>query len=96
MVEINTGMTYTLFDAIAYKEQVVAGTNYEVKYSVGADEFLVVKIFQPLQSAENNNPQYKELVSDSFEKGDQYYGAGASIIKATMLASAAAAALILA
>ena len=47
-VEAETNQSYTTFEAVKYTSQVVAGTNYIVKFRVGADEYIHVKIFVPL------------------------------------------------
>jgi len=48
-VEAKTGATYAVFEAVAYKTQVVAGTNYFVKVKVGDDDHLHVRIYKDLQ-----------------------------------------------
>ena len=48
--EINShvGKTYTKLEAVSYKRQVVAGTNYFIKVNVGDDEHIHVRVFQAL------------------------------------------------
>mmetsp|Transcript_117968 Transcript_117968/g.205370 ORF Transcript_117968/g.205370 Transcript_117968/m.205370 type:complete len:201 (-) Transcript_117968:182-784(-) len=40
--------TFTEFTPIMYRSQVVAGTNYFVKVRVGQDDYIHVRVFQPL------------------------------------------------
>ena len=39
---------YSEFEAVKFTSQVVAGTNYVVKYKVGADQYIHAMIFEPL------------------------------------------------
>ncbi|POI26350.1 hypothetical protein CIB84_009900 [Bambusicola thoracicus] len=47
--------TYTMFTAIIYRTQVVAGTNYFVKVQNSGDKYVHLKIFEPLPQ-ENQDP----------------------------------------
>lgn len=47
-LEAATNKKYGEFEAVSYKTQVVAGTNYVIKVKVGNNEFVHVKVFQPL------------------------------------------------
>ena len=66
--------------------------NYEVKYAVGMNEFIVTKVFKHFMSENNHNPIYKELVEDYYQKQNIYTGSSAVFVKTTMLASAISAA----
>mmetsp|Transcript_27141 Transcript_27141/g.31312 ORF Transcript_27141/g.31312 Transcript_27141/m.31312 type:complete len:96 (+) Transcript_27141:36-323(+) len=46
--ETKSGETFEKFDALKYKSQVVAGTNYWVKVEVGSGKCAHVKILKPL------------------------------------------------
>nr|AEF33385.1 cystatin B-like protein [Crassostrea ariakensis] len=46
-VETNVGNKLDTYDAVSYKTQIVAGTNYFVKVNAG-DEYLHLRIFAPL------------------------------------------------
>ena len=94
MVELNMDRNFLYFDAVSYKSQVVAGTNYEVKYAVGMNEFIVVRIFDPLPNT-NAVPEFKTLVSDTIEKSTVYKG-NAVFVKTCMFTAVSAAALMLA
>ncbi|XP_069801657.1 cystatin-A1-like [Dendropsophus ebraccatus] len=43
-----SGVNATTFQAVAYKSQVVAGTNYFVKVSLGGGHYCHLKIYKPL------------------------------------------------
>ncbi|XP_063806628.1 cystatin-B-like [Pseudophryne corroboree] len=47
-VELKVGKAFSIFQAIQYKTQCVAGTNYFVKVQVGHDEYIHMRIYQPL------------------------------------------------
>ena len=47
-VEEALGETYTEFEAVKYTEQVVNGTNYNIKVKVGADKYIHMKVHVPL------------------------------------------------
>ena len=49
--ETEAGRAFELFEAVCYRTQVVAGTNYMVKVRVGGDEFIHVKIYETLPYA---------------------------------------------
>ena len=83
------------FDAKEYKEQLVAGMIYHVKYYVGLHEFVIVEIYQPLQSASDNNPVFRKLIGNYFDN-DHMYGSSAAYIKAGVLATVSAVALLMA
>ena len=46
--EQKLGATFTEFEAVKYKTQVVAGTNYLIKVKVGPDQFVHIKVWQKL------------------------------------------------
>lgn len=43
-----SGKKFAMFQAVSYKSQVVAGTNYFVKVNVGDGEFVHLRIYQKL------------------------------------------------
>ena len=47
-VEEHTGKTYTMFEVVAVKTQVVAGTNHKMKIQVADEEYIHIIIFEPL------------------------------------------------
>ncbi|KAM5281373.1 cystatin-A [Ctenodactylus gundi] len=47
-LEEKTNASYEEFEAIEYKTQVVAGTNYYIKIRVGDEQYIHVKVFRPL------------------------------------------------
>ena len=53
-VEKALGATYSVFEAVKYVTQVVAGTNYKIKVKVGDNQYVHIKVFVPL--ACNNAP----------------------------------------
>ncbi len=48
LVEAETNASYTVFEPVSYKTQVVAGLNYIVKVKVDGEEYIHVKIHKPL------------------------------------------------
>ena len=46
--EQKLGATFTEFEAVKYKTQVVAGTNYLIKVKVGPKQFVHIKVWQKL------------------------------------------------
>ena len=48
------GETYSVFDAVKYTSQVVAGSNYNIKVHVGDGKYVHIKVFVPLPC--NNAP----------------------------------------
>ena len=46
--EQKLGATFTEFEAVKYKTQVVAGTNYLIKVKVGPEQFVHIKVWQKL------------------------------------------------
>lgn len=55
-IEKTMKRTFTTFTPVSYKQQVVAGMNYEIIYKVkdtkGKEENIDVKVFQPLGDSE--------------------------------------------
>ncbi|XP_064629085.1 cystatin-B-like [Lineus longissimus] len=47
-VEKRTGKSYSTFEAVAVKTQVVAGTNYFIKVRVGDGDYIHLRVFKPL------------------------------------------------
>ena len=47
-VEKSLGTTFTVFDAVSYKTQVVAGTNFFVKVKVGDDKYVHLTVWKKL------------------------------------------------
>ena len=46
--EEKLGATFNEFEAVKYKTQVVAGTNYLIKVKVGPEEYVHIKVWQKL------------------------------------------------
>ena len=46
--EQKLGKTFTEFEAVKYKTQVVAGTNYLIKVKVGSDQYVHIKVWKKL------------------------------------------------
>ena len=46
--EQKLGATYTEFEAVKYKTQVVAGTNYLIKVKVGPEQYVHIKVWEKL------------------------------------------------
>ena len=53
-IENKLEATFNVFEAVEYKQQVVAGMNYLIKIKVDNDEYLHVKIYVPLK--QSNKP----------------------------------------
>ena len=49
------GETYTEFEAVKYTEQVVNGTNYNIKVKVGEGKYIHIKVHVPLPTV--NKPK---------------------------------------
>ncbi|XP_053153737.1 cystatin-B-like isoform X2 [Hemicordylus capensis] len=47
-VEEKEGRSFEIFTAIAFKSQVVAGTNYFIKVHAGDEEYLHLRVFRSL------------------------------------------------
>ncbi|NXJ94105.1 CYTB protein, partial [Corythaixoides concolor] len=62
-LESKENRTYGIFTAIAYRTQVVAGTNYFVKVQVSDDDYVHLRIFESLPH-ENQGPRL-----DGFQTG---------------------------
>ena len=48
IVEDAACATYDTFTAVCFTSQVVAGTNFQIKFNVGGDVHVHAKIFRPL------------------------------------------------
>ena len=46
--EEKLGATYSEFEAVSFKTQVVAGTNYLIKVKVGPEEYVHIKVWKKL------------------------------------------------
>ena len=46
--EQKLGTTFAEFEAVKYKTQVVAGTNYLIKVKVGPEQYVHIKVYQKL------------------------------------------------
>ena len=46
--EQKLGKTYSEFEAVKYKTQVVSGTNYLIKVKVGPEEYVHIKVWKKL------------------------------------------------
>ena len=46
--EAKLGATYSEFEAVSYKTQVVAGTNYLIKVKVGPEQYVHIKVWKKL------------------------------------------------
>ncbi|XP_075054361.1 cystatin-B-like [Mixophyes fleayi] len=51
-VEEKTGRSFSIFNAVEYKTQTVAGTNYFIKVFVGSEQYIHLCVYQPLPSAD--------------------------------------------
>ncbi len=47
-VEAALNATFTTWEAVSYKAQVVAGTNFLIKVKVDGDKYVHIKVFRPL------------------------------------------------
>ncbi|KAJ7317911.1 hypothetical protein JRQ81_004073 [Phrynocephalus forsythii] len=54
-IEAKENKTYSVFKAVEYKTQVVAGTNIFIKVQGDPNEFLHLRVFEPLPQ-ENRRP----------------------------------------
>ena len=54
-IENKLDTTFTVFEPVEYKKQVVAGMNYLVKIKTDNDECLFVKIYVPLRQSNKPN-----------------------------------------
>ena len=53
--ETALGETYGEFEAVKFKTQVVAGTNYLIKVKVGGDKYVHLKVHVPLPCKNSPN-----------------------------------------
>lgn len=61
-MEEKHGMPFEMFDIVHFTTQVVAGTNYQVKLQIGAEEWASAKIYQRLPH-ENAEPELTEWMA---------------------------------
>ena len=54
LMEEKHGKEFEQFDVLHYTTQVVAGTNYQVKIQIGADEYAHAKIYKKLPHVEED------------------------------------------
>ena len=47
-VQERAGTTYPVFEPVKYTQQVVAGMIFHIKYKVGDDAYVHVRVFKPL------------------------------------------------
>ncbi|KAK0142632.1 Cystatin-B [Merluccius polli] len=47
-VQLKTARNYVNFDAITYRSQLVAGTNYFIKVNVGGSDYIHITVFSQL------------------------------------------------
>ncbi|XP_058920411.1 cystatin-A [Kogia breviceps] len=59
VVEKKTHEIYKEFEAVEYKTQVVAGTNYWIKIRVGDDRYIHIKVFESLPQMNLELTDYK-------------------------------------
>ena len=67
LIEGHANATYSTFEPKFYTSQVVAGTNYQARISVG-DGFVDVKVYEPLGGEAASVSEFKTGVAD----GDQF------------------------
>ena len=63
-VEQALGATYSQFEAVSFKTQVVAGINYKIKVKVGEGKYVHIKVYEPLA----NSGKEKQLMSQEADK----------------------------
>ena len=63
-VEQALGTTFSQFEAVSFTTQVVAGTNYKIKVSVGDGKYIHIKVHVPLPHTQKE----KELMSQEANK----------------------------
>ncbi|XP_038614228.1 cystatin-B-like [Tachyglossus aculeatus] len=68
-IEAKENKTYPVFQAVEFKSQVVAGTNYFIKVHVGDEAFVHLRVFESLPH-ENKPPSLTSYQVDK-AKGDQ-------------------------
>uniref|UniRef100_A0A2C9LXG7 Cystatin domain-containing protein n=1 Tax=Biomphalaria glabrata TaxID=6526 RepID=A0A2C9LXG7_BIOGL len=51
-LESKVGKRFTIYEAVSFKTQVVAGLNYFIKIKIEVDIYIHVRLFRPLSQAD--------------------------------------------
>ncbi|XP_032832493.1 cystatin-B-like [Petromyzon marinus] len=72
--EEKTGKKFTVFEAKTFTTQVVAGTNYFIKVHVGNEEYIHLRVYEPLPHT--NQKRSLHSVEHPKQLGDElkYFG----------------------
>ncbi|XP_008825607.1 cystatin-B [Nannospalax galili] len=68
-LEEKENQKFTVFKAVSFKSQVVAGTNYFIKVDVGDDKFVHLRVFEALPH--ENKPLTLAAYQTNKEKHDE-------------------------
>ncbi|KAM4887061.1 cystatin-B isoform 1-T2 [Thomomys bottae] len=71
-LEEQANRKFSVFKAVSFKSQVVAGTNYFIKVDVGNEEFLHLKVFHSLPH-ENKPPALSAYQSNKSQQDELGY-----------------------